>query len=86
MEANKPIITGLNGCSCHPFESWEECKKYHTQQLSIDTEVKNRCTGKIGKVIEVHTGSDKGFVIVKYGKYRSDEHLEHVASLITHNS
>jgi hypothetical protein len=72
-------ITGYYGCSCHPFETWEECEKEHKKHVPNNTIVINRCFGWKGVVIEQH--EQKGFIIVKYGKHRSDEHLEHVAQV-----
>ena len=40
------MIQGLYGCSCHPFESIEELKKYSNQKIEIGAKYKNRCTGK----------------------------------------
>ncbi len=79
---NEPIIKGYYGCYCHPFESWEECEKFHKQKISNGTKVKNRHSGKIGIVIRQET--QRGFVIVKYGPNPCDEHLEHVSELIKH--
>ena len=42
----KPI--GLYGCYCHPFEDWEELKKFSNQKIIIGAKYKNRCTGVIG--------------------------------------
>lgn len=75
----KKIITGYNGCSCHPFSSWDECNKAHKQKLEIGTPVRNRHTGKKGYVHEI---GDDYFYIVKYGILPRDNHLEHSAQLI----
>ena len=77
----KPLITGLYGCSCHPFSSWTECYKAHDQRFKIDDKVKHRCTGKIGFVVKIH---NQGFVTVAYGNLPKDNILEHVANLIKH--
>jgi hypothetical protein len=73
------MITGLYGCSCHPFTSWEKCVKAHKQKFKIDDPVTDRCTGRSGVIFKVH---DSGFVTVKYGKNERDKELEHVARLI----
>lgn len=73
------MITGLRGCSCHPFASWDECEKYHNQKFKLGDRVKNRHLGTIGTIYEICT--DKGYVIVKYGELPRDRHLEHVALL-----
>lgn len=39
-------IQGLYGCSCHPFESWEEHKKYDTQKIEFGAKYRIRHTGK----------------------------------------
>ncbi len=72
-------ITGYYGCSCHPFNSWAECDKYHKQKFNVGDKVHNRHSNTDGEVIE--KTNSKGFCIVKYGPFRRDEHLEHVASL-----
>ena len=77
------FITGLYGCSCHPFSSWSECDKAHKQKLPITTKVTNRHTLRTGNVCEIHDGH---FVSVKYGKNKSDQVLEHVAQLIKHET
>lgn len=76
----KKFITGLHGCSCHPFSSWEECKRFHNQTFNIGDTVKNRHNNKEGQVLQKN--DVKGYLTVAYGKKPSDNHLEHVASLI----
>lgn len=78
MGADDIKITGLYGCSCHPFSSWEECDQYHNQILRPSTPVRQRHTGKTGTVDRI---LERGFVIVKYGPYQSDLVQEHVANL-----
>lgn len=73
-------VIGLYTCSCHLFNNYEDSKKAKNQKLPINTNVKNRCSGKIGYVIELC--KQKGYVIVKYGKYPKDNHLEHVQELL----
>jgi len=72
---------GLHGCSCHPFENWDECNMMHKQTFAIGEKVKQRHTGKEGEIFEIYTGVEKGYVIVKYGKLPHDRVLEHVANL-----
>lgn len=74
------MITGLNGCSCHPFPNWKECEKAHKQKFKVGDPVKNRCTGKQGIVNKID--SLPGYISVKYGKFNRDIHGEHVAQLI----
>lgn len=76
----KPFITGYNGCSCHPFRSWDESDFFHNQKFEIGDNVKNRCRGITGTIFCVC--DTRGFVIVKYGELPRDRHLEHVANLI----
>lgn len=73
------MITGLYGCSCHPFSSWSECDKAHNQKFKIGDPVENTCLGTHGTINEIKR--EKGFVIVKYGNRPCDLHLEHVANL-----
>lgn len=73
------MITGYYGCSCHPFQTWEECKAAHDQKLGVGVPVRNRCTGGEGVVDEAT--DNRGFCIVKYGPLPRDLHLEHVAGL-----
>ncbi|MCP9763821.1 hypothetical protein [Lacihabitans soyangensis] len=44
----KPFITGLWGCTCHPFESWAEHDFYNKQKIILGRKYKNRHTGEIG--------------------------------------
>ena len=74
------MIKGLNGCSCHPFTSWEECNKAHRQKFKVGDSVKNRCTGSVGTIY--NEVDHQGYVSVKYGKFPRDIHGEHVAQLI----
>jgi hypothetical protein len=41
-EKVKPI--GLYGCYCHPFEDWEDLKKYEKQKIEIGAKYKVRHT------------------------------------------
>lgn len=81
MEAS---IIGYYGCYCHPFKSWDECKKYQQQKLKIGDEVTHRCNKKAGVVCKV---DESCFVNVRYGPLQRDIHLENVEQLIksTHN-
>ena len=74
------MIKGIYGCYCHPFVSWDECEKAHKQKLNVGDIVKNRCNDKTGTVISIL--EMRGFVVVKFGINRCDEHLRHVAELI----
>lgn len=74
------MITGLNGCSCHSFDSWEECNKAHKQKFEIGAPVQNRHTLRKGTIREKVDG--QGYTSVKYGKYPRDCEQEHVAMLI----
>jgi len=80
MSDTKNFITGLYGCSCHPFTTWGECDAFHKQKLTTGQKVKQRHTGKEGEVFKI--SEHKGFVTVKYGDLKSDLHQEHVANLI----
>ena len=73
------FITGLYGCSCHPFKSWEECRLFSNRVFKIGENIRNRHSGKIGTVYEL--SETKGYLSVKYGDLRSDIELEHVAML-----
>lgn len=77
---NTPI-TGYYGCGCHPFASWEESTAAHSQVFDIDQPVRQRHTGRIGKVSEICKEAGPGWVIVKYGDKPCDHELEHVACL-----
>lgn len=39
-------ITGLYGCSCHPFDSWEDLKNYNDQKIEIGAKYRIRHSGK----------------------------------------
>ena len=77
---NETIITGLYGCSCHPFTTWGECAAYSKQKMTTGQKVKQRHTGREGEIYGIH--EQKGYVTVKYGELMSDLELEHVAMLI----
>lgn len=71
------IITGLFGCNCHPFKSWEECDREHQKQLTAGQKVRHRCNGWEGRV---HQKSDsKGFVLIRFP---DNIHQQHVADLV----
>jgi len=74
------MITGLNGCSCHSFSSWDECNKAHRQKFKVGDPVKNRCDGRQGTINKIV--DSQGYTSVKYGKFPRDIELEHVAQLI----
>ena len=73
------MITGLYGCPCHPFPSWEQCELFHKRKFKPGDKIKQRHTGKDGIISEQH--ECKGFYIVKYGERKSDLSLEHAAML-----
>ncbi len=75
-----PPITGFNGCSCHPFASWEESDKAHNQKFQIGDQVINRCNKKVG-FIHGAANHEGNYVTVNYGKKPSDIELQHVAQL-----
>ncbi len=75
------FIIGLNGCHCHPFASWEECKKYHNQKFSVGDFVSHRHQVAHGTVIRTYKGADRNFVDVRCGPKKSDIHQENVANL-----
>ncbi|WP_064967629.1 hypothetical protein [Tenacibaculum ovolyticum] len=77
---NTPGVIGLYTCSCHLFKDYESAKKAKNQKLSIGSRVKHRCTQKVGFVNELT--DTKGYVIVKYGDFPKDNHLDHVQELI----
>lgn len=76
-------ITGIYGCSCHPFSSWKESDKAHKQRFSEGTRVQHRCTGETGVI---YNEADKqGFCtfLVDPGTTPGHQHLAHVAELIS---
>jgi hypothetical protein len=44
----KPLVTGLWGCTCHPFEDWQDHDKYSKQKIELGKKYKNRHSGEIG--------------------------------------
>lgn len=78
----KGYITGLNGCSCHPFNNWEECEKAHKQSFNEGDPVRQRHTGMECVIHATSPDGHNDFVIVKYGDLESDKVQEHVAMLI----
>ncbi len=75
------LITGLYGCICHPYASWDECDHEHNKKLVVGQKVKQRHNGKVG-VIHLVNEENKHFCTVKFGPKPSDLHLEHAANLI----
>jgi hypothetical protein len=75
-----PAITGLHGCSCHPFQSWED----------LDMYMKQRLTG--GQLVQIRHTGEKGYVVGNEGQYYRidripcnvprDITIEHVSNLI----
>jgi hypothetical protein len=47
------FITGLHGCKCHPFNNWEENKKYATRKFKVGDAVQHRCFGNTDTIKEV---------------------------------
>lgn len=80
MSDKKLYITGLYGCSCHPFESWKDCEYYHNQKLKTGTPVITRHTEKRG-VVARYTGT-KGFYLVRFGPENGQVEQYHAANLI----
>lgn len=50
------MITGLYGCSCHPFASWEDLDKYMKQHLTGVQLVQIRHTGQKAYVMGIEEG------------------------------
>jgi hypothetical protein len=40
VQTEKTKITGLYGCSCHPFDNWEDCKRAENQKFKVGEAVK----------------------------------------------
>jgi|ERR1700753_1118891 len=79
-DPKKPYVTGLYGCSCHPFKDWAEHDRYKKQKFKIGQMVKHRCTMRIGKV---NVATDKkGWTGVKYSKYASGNENDQAMNLI----
>jgi hypothetical protein len=83
IEPTKPFITGLMGCSCHPFKSWKECDQFHSQKLNVGDFVRHRCLEKTGHIVEV-CRDEGNYYIVKFGNrgVQSDNELAHGAELM----
>lgn len=80
---NPQIITGYHGCSCHPFESWEECEKAHKRKFKPGQRVKVRHTGEMGSVIEKADDDPYWWkILVDPGTKQSDIRVAHSANLI----
>ena len=76
-----PAITGLYGCSCHPFQSWEDLDMYMKQHLVVGQLVQIRHTGQKAYVMEV---SKDRYCRVNClpCKMPSNITIEHVSNLI----
>lgn len=77
--AEKPIIIGLYGCYCHPFDSWEEERRFSKQKITKGTKVKTRCLGRVG--VALKDSGTNGYLTVKFGELPRDQELAHVANL-----
>lgn len=78
-ETKGSLPTGLYGCPCHPFRSWEEHDKFYTQKLSPGMKVKIRHSGKEGEILKKLT---LGFWSIKTGPIPRDIIQEHTQNLI----
>lgn len=80
----KRFITGYYGCSCHPFDNWEDLKKAEKQKFNIGDRVSNRCVSKgMGIVVEK---LEKSWYRVQYGYEKSGLNTEHVTQLTSYQA
>ena len=79
MKKYKPFITGLNGCQCHPFDSWEDCAIAHKYLFKIGQQVVHRWTGIKGRVFSCC--GQGNYYVVAFGPKQSDKVLTHAAML-----
>lgn len=83
MSSNPPYITGLHGCNCHPFESWEECDRANKQRFKPEQRVTERCTGKKGTIIEMADGDFRWYrVLMDPGLHQHHICVHHCSMLI----
>jgi hypothetical protein len=77
LRSGKLFVTGLYGCPCHPLNSWDELKGLLKRKLDAGDLVRNRHTGKEGKIIrKIQSHIEGGFYLV------SETGLEHGTNLI----
>lgn len=78
------IVIGLYGCSCHPFESWQQHDFYNKKKYRVNDIVKDRCTNLLGFIIEK---KEMGFYTINMFpfKFKSDIISNHVSNLIPYN-
>lgn len=67
-EMKPPLVTGLYGCTCHPFKDWDEHDSFNKQKIIIGAKYQHRCTGKIGIVKGLHEDSPE-WVHIFYEPY-----------------
>lgn len=80
---NPPYITGLHGCKCHPFESWEECEAAHTAQFVPGDTVVGRHNCNFATIIGNIDGEKYWWnILVMPGLFESDKQISHSANLI----
>jgi hypothetical protein len=53
---------GLYGCSCHPFENWDECKAAHAKRYNNGDAIRQRCTGLTGTIKNPEKGGNYYYV------------------------
>ena len=39
------LVTGLYGCTCHPFQNWEEHDSFHKQKIDLECQYMIRHSG-----------------------------------------
>lgn len=76
------MITGLYGCPCHPFESWEDYKKYNTQKIEVGTKYKVRHTQKECVAMGLHEQNEYVLIFVEPYDCPRCNQIEHKQNLI----
>ena len=84
--SKKLYITGLYGCSCHPFKSWEDHDYYAKQKFKKEDSVRVGHTGIFAYIIKKKTQGNY-YDINKFPCANpSDIGFDHVTNLISFNN
>lgn len=80
-------VTGLYGCSCHPFKDWSEHNKFNNQKLIVGEKYKIRHS-EIECIIKGVSSDNPGFVNVFVEPYDCERcnQMEHKSNLIPVNN
>lgn len=78
------MVIGTYSCHCHEFKTFEEAKKARSKKFELGQKVANRCTNQRKEIGFIHRIlEEKGYYMVKFGKYQSDIELKHAEEIVS---